>query len=469
MLEQLALNFLQSEERTAHAIHLLAGVAGFLVAVISGTKTTDISRSKYFFFLMATLLVSAVIGMTNSHLPSAVAGRYTWVIVAVAFLNALFTGYVLGLLSLWRSIDLSDKRWPALLGLVPLAGLYLLFAPPLRGSRDRTSASIVALLLIGGMTAGTMAAMISRSTAEAMMRSSADQSTQGQPITSFAVSTTEIKAIGRKGFMATCPTSVGNQANTADLPPNFVENYCGCLIDSYYSLLTDSEVASLGETGALPQHVLQQREAIQISCFDRFANGQPAQAQAPARTQQLPLLNEIVVAGDNQRLRAEVQEARHTEGELGIALHAAAGVNNVEAIRILLAEGAPLDYPVIQRTPLIVAVTERNEEAVIALLEAGADPNYVSTYEWQPLHYAINAESASSKIIGELVAHGADLNARTNLGITPLHRAASFCHADAALLLVKMSADKVLVDRQGNSASQRAVLAGCPEVAELVR
>lgn len=467
LLEELALGLISGERPIISAIRLLAGVAGFLVAVIIGTVYVELSRSKYLFFFGAALLASAVIAMTNGLLPIASGRGYAWFIVAVSLLNALGTGYVLGLLSLWRAIDVSGKRWPAFLGLVPLVGLYLLFAPPLRGSRDKTPVTVVASLLAGGIVAGVAAGMISNSTAEALMRSSADQSTQGQPVTSLAVSTTELKAIGRRGFMATCPTSVGNQATTAALPPAFAENYCGCLIDSYHSLLTDSEIAALGEAGTLPQHVLQQREAIRSSCFDRFANGRPA--QAPTRTQQLPLLNEIVVAGDSQRLRAEVQGARHAKAELGIALHAAAGVNNVAAIRILLAEGAPLDYAMIQRTPLIVAVTERNKEAVIVLLEAGADPNYVSTYDWRPLHYAINAEDASSSIIRELVAAGADPDARTNLDVTPLQRAASFCHADAVGVLAGMSADISLVDRQGRTAAQRADLSGCRAVAALLR
>lgn len=352
MLEQLALSFIQSGGRAVNATFLLTGVSGFVLAVFTGTKTIDLSRSRYFFFLMSALLLSAFVGTTTSHMPAAMAGGYAWLIVGVSLLNVLGTGYVMGLLSLWRAVDINDKRWPALLGLVPLAGLYLVLAPPPRAARTRTPAMVTAALVIGGVVAGVAAGMVSRSS-------------NGPTVPSAAI------------VLGTGPS---------------------------------------------------------ISSSDLVANPRPSQPT-------------------------------DTQDELGISLVAAAGTNDVAAITALLVGGAQIDYSLLQRTPLIVAISERNEEAVAVLLEAGADPNFVSTYDWRPIHYAINADSASTQIIRQLIAHGGDPDARTNLGITPLHRAAAFCHADAVRLLADMSADATLVDNKGRTAAQRSALSGCPDLA----
>lgn len=320
----------------------------------------------------------------------------------------------------------------------------------------RFALAIGLLLPFGGVfilqwvTAGTVATATSTPAAAPVVRTSADNATQGHPQALPSELITNLKT----GHMLTCTTAIKKQSELEGLRMSDaqIERHCRCVGDEYFDAFSQADFELLLETFQLPAHVLERQEDIQASCFDKSS-------------QQLPSLVEIIVAGDNQLLRAELQGTRRTPEDLGNALVAAAGVNNVEAIAVLLAEGAPLDYAILQRTPLIVAVTERNEDAVKALLDAGADPNYVSTYEWRPLHYAINAESASSNIIELLVAYGADPDARTNLGITPLHRAAGFCHADAVLLLRSMSAGVAFVDDKGHTAAQRAILSGCPDVA----
>ena len=152
-----------------------------------------------------------------------------------------------------------------------------------------------------------------------------------------------------------------------------------------------------------------------------------------------------------------------------MALDAAALLNNIAAAEQLLVAGAPIEFTIWARTPLIVAVTEHHKEAVQLLLENGANPNVSAWYEWKPLHFAITQNYASLTIIALLVEHGADVNGRTSLAVTPLHRAASFCNLDVVKLLLQEGADKTLQDNRGLTAERRALNVGCEDVAHFLR
>ena len=87
-----------------------------------------------------------------------------------------------------------------------------------------------------------------------------------------------------------------------------------------------------------------------------------------------------------------------------------------EIIKLSLKCGANPSYitspsPNYSHTPLSLAVTYGNKEAVKILLDAGADLNQKvgsKSYSQSPLSIAINSEN--TEIIEILVAHGADLN-----------------------------------------------------------
>jgi uncharacterized protein len=182
----------------------------------------------------------------------------------------------------------------------------------------------------------------------------------------------------------------------------------------------------------------------------------------------LPPLNQIVVNRDNQRLQAELQKGGLSRETLGMALVAAAGVNNIAAVKQLLAAGAPIEFTILARTPLIVAVVEQHEEVVQLLLENGANPNVSAGFDWKPLHFAITQNYASTSIIALLLEHGAYVNSRTSLAVTPLHRAAGFCKLEVVNFLLQEGADKTLQDKYGLTAEKRAQKSGCEDVAQLV-
>jgi ankyrin repeat protein len=183
----------------------------------------------------------------------------------------------------------------------------------------------------------------------------------------------------------------------------------------------------------------------------------------------LPPLNEIVVSGDTDQLKSALQNGGFSEKDLGYALFAAAGVNNLSAIHHLLEAGAPINAQYLGLSPLQTAINEQHVQAVKLLLEMGADPNIVGNFDWRPLHSAITATAAEPEIIILLIEHGADIDSRTSLLVTPLHRAAGFCKLDAVKILLQSGADRSLTETYGLTAEQRARKAGCEDIADALR
>ena len=91
------------------------------------------------------------------------------------------------------------------------------------------------------------------------------------------------------------------------------------------------------------------------------------------------------------------------------------------------------------------------------LLALGADPNYRTVYcGWRPIHYA--AWNDYPKIISMLVEAGADMNARTEYGETPLHLAAVKASNEAIKQLLAGGADSSLRHVQVDQRAQPAVV-----------
>jgi ankyrin repeat protein len=89
-------------------------------------------------------------------------------------------------------------------------------------------------------------------------------------------------------------------------------------------------------------------------------------------------------------------------------------------------------------------------EVVRLLLDAGADPNLGDRDGYTPLI----ANSQDSKIAQMLIAHGANVNARTKLGVTPLINSDT---AELTRLLLQHGADPFAKDYRGNTALDWAI------------
>lgn len=143
-------------------------------------------------------------------------------------------------------------------------------------------------------------------------------------------------------------------------------------------------------------------------------------------------------------------------------LHSAAEKGNIHLIRKLLASGADInearrlkspswvdDYTDIQsvefeeewgETPLFLACTHNQIEAVRLLIQCGADVNKkTSGFGETPLHKAVQCHN--TVIIQELLSNGADANVRSNCGRTPLHVAALYNNHEAVPMLVAARAN----------------------------
>jgi ankyrin repeat protein len=112
-------------------------------------------------------------------------------------------------------------------------------------------------------------------------------------------------------------------------------------------------------------------------------------------------------------------------------------------IRALLKLGADPNYGSPEGFPSLIATlsTDRPDriDVLELLLSHGADVGQRGVNDYTPLHYA--AALNDCRAIELLAAHGADLEARTNIDdfTTPLEEAERCGHAQAAQLLRKLS------------------------------
>lgn len=121
----------------------------------------------------------------------------------------------------------------------------------------------------------------------------------------------------------------------------------------------------------------------------------------------------------------------------------AASKNNVEAIERLAAHGADLNKTDNQnRHSLFIAVETGQVDAVRKLIALGADTgrDVLSTSNKSPMIHWIN-EKNYREILGLIVGAGANINATDSNGQTALHRACDYTRREQILCLLQMGAD----------------------------
>lgn len=178
-------------------------------------------------------------------------------------------------------------------------------------------------------------------------------------------------------------------------------------------------------------------------------------------------LFEVVRDREYQDLVRALESRAWSEEDLSRALVAAAGLNRPAAARLLLSEGADPNFQLLGGSVVVTAVRENSAATLDIILSSGGDPNQRVMFEWMPLHHAILPDGVRMQALEVLIAHGALLDARTSLQVTPLHRAAGFCNARAVQALLDAGADPTLTEQYGRTAFQRSVEAGCAGVGGL--
>ena len=152
----------------------------------------------------------------------------------------------------------------------------------------------------------------------------------------------------------------------------------------------------------------------------------------------------------------------------------AAALGDDARLRTLLARDRALAnaYNVDGFTPLGLAAFFKRGNVVRMLLDAGADPNAPSrnAFRFTPLHSAVSTDAGpvDTGIVHDLLDAGANVNARSGQGTTPLHTAAFTGDARVALLLIDHGADHKISSAKGQTPSDVARERKNNEVAEML-
>ena len=141
----------------------------------------------------------------------------------------------------------------------------------------------------------------------------------------------------------------------------------------------------------------------------------------------------------------------HETRDYSTPLHIAATAGNTDAIRVLLAAGAkPNALDEDGRTPLMLACHRLRTPAALALIAAPTDLALSDRQRQTALMFA--ARQGDLEIVRAMIAANAPLNAQRADGWTALHLAARQGHADIARALKQAGANPTLPDRRGRTA-----------------
>ena len=143
----------------------------------------------------------------------------------------------------------------------------------------------------------------------------------------------------------------------------------------------------------------------------------------------------------------------------------------VAAIVILSSSGCSLFIPSHHDPLAYKAIDAAAEDGDMAAVQAlyRSDHGVVAAKDWDnlPLHLAVLHKHYDVAVF--LIDHGADVNAKSSKGITPLHFAAQGGDIRMINLLIIHKANLRAVDSKGWTPRDRAIKWGHPGVAELLR
>ncbi|KAG7394400.1 hypothetical protein PHYBOEH_005243 [Phytophthora boehmeriae] len=133
------------------------------------------------------------------------------------------------------------------------------------------------------------------------------------------------------------------------------------------------------------------------------------------------------------------------------ALHLAVITEEIEVVQELLTAGATLDaIDADGQTPLLQACLGGQLEVVRFLLDAGANPSHQNKQAHSPLHY-LAAFCRDRQLLRDIIAGGADVNAKSMKLNTPMHFAAMNGNEVATQVLLEHGASASVINEDKKS------------------
>jgi ankyrin repeat protein len=163
-------------------------------------------------------------------------------------------------------------------------------------------------------------------------------------------------------------------------------------------------------------------------------------------------------AGDIEQAKAWLDAGLDPDfpgSRIGSGLMIGAWEGNLELMRLFISRGADINKANANgETPLALAAWNGREQAVKWLLERGARINSPGR-QWSALHYAVFG--GHRELANFLLAQGADINAQSTNGSTPLMMAIYEGHDDLARALIEKGARRSLKNDWGEGAMEWAM------------
>jgi hypothetical protein len=173
------------------------------------------------------------------------------------------------------------------------------------------------------------------------------------------------------------------------------------------------------------------------------------------------------------------QHVNTSGGHCVTPLAAALGRRHLQTVKLLHHNGAHVDVRGDDgRTPLYCAAYAGDLEMVQLLLDYKADINARGPGDWTPIHIVsagtnnpntpYNGPHLLPNVARLLLEHGADVDALTDDGLTPLHMAVESGRVEVARVLLEHGANVGAEDNEGKTPFQIASAGGNDEIMKLL-
>jgi len=165
-------------------------------------------------------------------------------------------------------------------------------------------------------------------------------------------------------------------------------------------------------------------------------------------------IHEAAKNGDVESIKsilAEDPSQLNTQDWLGYTpVNWAANRGQWDAMIFLIEAGADVNAPGLDGCISLHAACNHDHPDMIALLlDKGADQSWKNAWGNIPLHVA--AQDGCPKVVALLIARGADINAVSDEGWTPLHYARKCDHPEVTEILIEAGASQTAVDDFGKT------------------